>query len=197
MTKETAEDRSKRWAKVLQEEETAFQKAVNGAPNMGPARHEALARDWFNALKVVLAEFYNWPRTPFDGEPFPFPCGPIQRIVSLSEELAAGRMPLLAQDVTAAGGRPSRPPLERRDIATALSFIKHVKEDRISEKAFIVMVSEAFGVDRTTVQRWCRDSQEITQGLPEIPVTSFPDALEMRGKPQTATAEIGARDVRS
>ncbi|GGF53496.1 hypothetical protein [Mameliella alba] len=174
-------ERSKRWADLLRKEEEAFKKASNDSKEFGPARRELLAREWFEALAMVLTEYFRSLGQPGKGVPlYPFPGAAIGRAAGLAEHFAAGRIPLIVQDINA-GGHPSRSPPERRDIATALSYIEHARAARISDRSFIKSVTEAFEVDRSTVRDWEKNRGEIFRGLTITPVEKFPSALRTAG----------------
>lgn len=174
-------DHSKCWAYLLAKEEEAFKKATNDSKEIGPARRELLAREWFEALAMVLTEYLRSHGQPGKRSPlYPIPSAAIGRAAGLAENFAAGRIPLILRDINS-GGHPSRSPLERRDIATALSYIEHARAARISDRAFIKIVAEAFDVDRSTVRDWEKNRDEIFRGLTVTPVEKFPSALRTAG----------------
>lgn len=170
-------ERSKRWAELRFAEEQAAKKALNDSETLGPARREALSRDYFEALATLLFEYARSHGRPNEGGPLePFPGAAIRRVATLADDLSTGRIHKIIHDVNA-GGRPSRSLLERRDIAVALNYIEFARAGKIADRAFVKTVSEAFSVDRTTIRDWQKQHDDIIRELKKTPVELFPQAL--------------------
>lgn len=176
------ETREHRYLRLIQEEREAFERAARQSESAGPAQREGLAREWFSASARLLKEYRRSRAVPLEGgELEPYPVEAIDRLAELAEALAVGRIPQPVKDVTAAGGRPERWPGERRDIATALQYIAQAKTGAIADHRFIITVSEAFSVDRTTVRDWQQNSEEILRETRELPADDLPAALRRAG----------------
>lgn len=167
--RESQRSRSLRWSTLRLEEERAFEKARDAAANdAGPARREALARDWFSAASRVLVEYYKSHADTSDGEPhFPVPLREIGRAAVLFEELAQGRVKDVIKDAIGQGGRPGMWRAERKGLAVAVRYIELSKSGEIADRAYNKTVAQAFSVDRTTVQRWWKKKAEIVCDFPQ------------------------------
>ena len=164
------------------EEASSFERARSQAKSAGPAKRGNLSREWFGASSRLIKEYLRISSQESEGVVIPTPPREaLLRMANLAEALSAGRTPDPVKDVTVSGGRPDRWPMERRDIAVALDYIEHSKAERIKDKAYIVSVTDAFQVDRTTVRDWQRAASDIRDGLSPLPAESFPDALKKAG----------------
>lgn len=168
-----------KWQILIEAERETFERAARNADSAGPAKRTNLSRDWFRASSSLLKEHC---RLISIGEPpSPFPIEAIRRAANLMDALATGRLPQPVTDASASGGRPERWPGERKDVATAISYLHYVKAKLITDRAPNVSVSCAFQVDRTTVQKWWRNREEICKGIEQTPVDQFPNALSVAG----------------
>jgi hypothetical protein len=140
-----------KWARLLDEEQQAFDLAERKAGTAGPSQRANLARDWFAASSRLLMHYWATHAVPGQHDP--------------------------VRDATKVAGRPERWPGERRDLAVALHYIAFVKRGVILDKHHNVTVAEAFHVDRTTVQKWWRHRDSIWSGMNEPPADHFPDVL--------------------
>ena len=62
----------------------------------------------------------------------------------------------------------------------ALFYIRDVKAGNVKDRRFIVTVSEAYNVDRTTVQKWWENRDRIWDGI-TAPINAA-EVLEVAGK---------------
>ena len=164
------------------DEANSFERARSQAKSAGPAKRENLSREWFAASSRLIKEYLRISSQQSEGVVIPAPPSEaLLRMANIAEALSAGRIPDPVKDVTAAGGRPNKWPMERRDIAVALDYIEHAKAGRIKDKAYAKRVENAFQVDRTTVRDWQRKASDIRDGLSPWPAESCPDALKKAG----------------
>ena len=176
------ESHENRLLRLIDEEERAFESARRNAETAGPAQRENLSREWFKALAAVLRQHHDSHILPSESdEDDLYPTSAIGRAAYLFEAFSAGCLPQPVTDLNASGGRPERWPGAKRDIATAVHYLELAKSNEIQDKAYNVTVAKAFQVDRTTVQNWFRDRDEICSALPKTPAHRFPEALTEAG----------------
>lgn len=176
------ESREQRWLRLVDEEQKAFERANSVAETAGPARRMNLAREWFLGLSRVLREHASsHMMADLDGPLTPYPGLAVSRAAELFDNLAAGRVMQPIKDVTVCGGRPDGWSGEREDIAVAIHYVVLARAKKIADRSFIKTVSEAFCVDRTTVEGWLRRRQPICDGIPQTPRLAFPEALKKAG----------------
>lgn len=174
--------RAARWRQLIEEEKRAYARALSAEDKGGAAKRENLSREWFAALGELMSEHSRSHIAPHEDGPLePYPVDAIVRVSNLMKTLAAGRVPQIVKDISAAGGRPGRWPLQRRDIAIALRYIDLVKDKKIKQRAFNRTVAEAFGVDRTTVQSWWKARDKYLSDIPDTPADQFPRKLHEAG----------------
>jgi hypothetical protein len=89
------------------------------------------------------------------------PVEAIGRVAKLLESLSGGHLPDAVKAAISMNGHPEYRLSERRDIAFAIFYIDAAKKGDIPDRAYNKTVAEAFGVDRTTVQNWVRNSDRI------------------------------------
>ena len=181
MSDDAGENRALRWARLLHEESEAFERVRRNQVTASPAQRENFAREWFAAANAVLMMYLRSIVALHEGGPLvPAPGDVIGRAARLMEGFSVGVVPQVVDDINA-NGRPGYWPGERRDIAVALDYIRHVETGAIVDRKPNVTVHNAFDVDRTTVQNWAKDRERICAGLPQAPAECFPEALEHAG----------------
>lgn len=179
-------ENSKNWRILVEAEHKAFERCRHAAENdIGPARREAYARDWFAASGELLTEFARSHGPDHEGAPHsPVPVEAIARTARLFETLSAGLLDDAIRDAIGrkgTGGHPQMWPGQRRDIAVALRYIDAARAGAIADRAFIKTVTEAFQVDRTTVNKWLQRREIILDGHPEWPADQLLMMLRTAG----------------
>lgn len=171
-----------RLLRLQAEEAESFERAERQSENAGSARRLILSREWFAASSRLIKEYIRVQSQASGDTASPrLPWEALLRMANLAEALSNGRLPQPVQDVTANGGRPDRWPMERRDIAVALDYIDYAKTGRVRDRAFIVSITDAFQVDRTTVRDWQKAANDIRLGLSPVAAERFPEALRKAG----------------
>jgi hypothetical protein len=103
-----------------------------------------------------LFDLYNAEDNWDEGRPREVIPAYLMRMVGyLCGYLAVGEIPVLIKDVDGPGDK-KRGPKERHDIRVAVSYVAAAKAGHISDKKSTKTITTAFGVNRRTVQDWCK-----------------------------------------
>lgn len=163
-------------------EEDTFHKSEGLKDSEDSSRHTLFARDWLAASASLLREHGKAVlETEEGGSVEPRLYFALVRAANLIEALSCGRTPKAVKDAIGTGGRPEWWPGERADIAVAIQYIELAKAGALKDHRFIVTVSEAFQVDRTTVYLWQKDKERICDGIPQSYPHQFPIKLKEAG----------------
>ncbi len=168
------EKTSAQWARLIQEEQEAFQKASRQHNQAEPGRgiyHAALLnRDWYKANSALLLEYCRLARSGRqyfeDGEVIVPPINAIGRIANIAETISTGNEHPSLKYALGLGGNPERWPAARRCQAYAVFYVELCRQNAIEDKKFIKSVVDAYDVDRGTVDRWAGEERDyICDGL--------------------------------
>ena len=133
----------------------------------GKSTAPRLAREFFGAW-ARLMKFYH-PLPSGTDDPVGLPPDLAAMLHGLFGYLGVGHIPDPILDAAKGAGRRSIGPVERRDIETAVAYVRAAKRGEIDDKSPVQTICVQYEVGRSTVQGWLRsfDERSIqTQLLP-------------------------------
>ena len=149
----------------LVSEERALRKALLevGPAGQREARRKA-SRLWFAKVSEVMNKYAALDSI----EPAPKELFAI--LASIADDLGRGNVSQLINDVKGSSNRNQRTSGEANAVAYATAYIQMSKANRIPDRRHAKTVSDAYGVERQTAQKWGKEDlpSQLTEYLASL-----------------------------
>ena len=164
------------WRSLCEEEQQRREELHRG-DGKKPSRDQL--RSWWKAVENLCRAYARAPaefRTGQRHEQVMFPPDLANALAGQTGYLAVGAIPVLIEDVRTKG-RTSPGPHERRHIGLAVAYRKACMKHgiihrgeriKIADNKPVATLAKWFGVNRRTVQGWCRDFKPAFLGVNSI-----------------------------